>query len=253
MTRIMIVGDVGGCAEELRRVVLPAADDPDTVVIQVGDLIDRGPDSAGVLALVRERMAAAPGRWVQLVGNHESQYLGAEAFWPERIGDSDADLLRTWWLTDRLRVACAVRAATGEEFLVTHAGVTVDAWRELGAPVTATTAADLLNTHPEELLRHDQGPLWAEAAPHLYRSWLDGPDAPPFGQIHGHSTIVSYSRRAWACPERIRARSTVDWDARQTSTRISGVRFIAVDPKHGRTGAPAWAPLVLAGATLLAW
>jgi hypothetical protein len=250
VVRLLIVGDVGGCADELRRVVLPALDDPGTVVIQVGDLIDRGPDSAGVLAIVREHLPT--GRWIQLIGNHEAQYLGSEPFWPERIAGGDADLLRRWWLTDRLRVACAVRAGDGEEFLVTHAGLTVDAWRDLDEPVTATTAADLLNTRPEPLLWHDRGPLWAEAGPHLYRSWLDASVGPPFGQIHGHSTIVSYRRRAWACPERIRARSTVDWDARQTTTRISGARFIAVDPKHGQAGAPAWAPLILDGAMLLA-
>jgi hypothetical protein len=251
VTQIMIIGDVGGCVDQLRRAVLPVLDDPDVVVIQVGDLIDRGPDSAGVLALVRERLAVAPQRWIQLIGNHESQYLGAEPFWREPIGGGDADLLRTWWLTDRLRVACAVRTEDGEELLVTHAGLTVDAWRELGEPVTAGTAADLLNTRPEPLLWHDRGPLWAEAAPDLYRSWLEAPTGPPFGQVHGHSTIVSYTRREWRCPERIRARSTVDWDARQTVTRISGARFIAVDPKHGNTGAPEWSPLLLTGAALL--
>jgi hypothetical protein len=43
----------------------------------------------------------------------------------------------------------------------------------------------------------------------------------------------------------------VDWSARHTFTRISGVRFVGVDPKHGRTGAPQWSPLVLEQATLL--
>ncbi|WFE98601.1 metallophosphoesterase [Micromonospora sp. WMMD964] len=47
------------------------------MVIQVGDLIDRGPDSAGVLAFVWQRLADSR-RWIQLIGNHESQYLGAE-------------------------------------------------------------------------------------------------------------------------------------------------------------------------------
>ena len=74
----------------------------------------------------------------------------------------------------------------------------------------------------------------------------------PFGQVHGHSSIVDFRRGQWVCPERIRYRSTVDWDARHTTTRISGARFIAVDPKHGRAGAPAWAPLAFDGATLLA-
>ena len=188
---------------------------------------------------------------VQLIGNHESQYLGGEPCWPHRLDDADAALLRTWWLTERLHVAAAVRAAEGEEFLLTHAGLTVAAWQELGAPVTAMTAADLLNTRPEKLLRHDRGPLWAGAGPDVYESWLHATEASPFGQIHGHSTIVDFHRRAWLCGERIRQRSTVDWEARHTFARISSTRFIGIDPKHGRDGAPHWAPLVLPGATLL--
>lgn len=252
MTDIMIIGDVGGCAEQLSEAIAAVADDPDTVVVQVGDLVDRGPDSAGVLAIVRQRLEASPQRWVQLIGNHESQYLGGAPFWQERLTDDDAALLRTWWWKDWLRVAAAVRTADGEELLLTHAGLTVDAWHDLDGPVTAATTADLLNTRPEKLLRDWHGPLWAEAGRDLYGSWLRAPEPPPFGQVHGHSTIVDFRRGTWLCDERIRQRSTVDWQARHTVTRIRTSRFIGVDPKHGRNGAPQWSPLVLRGATLLA-
>jgi len=62
---------------------------------------------------------------------------------------------------------------------------------------------------------------------------------------------VNYQRETWLCGERIRQRSTVDWSARHTVTRIGSCRFIAVDPKHGTTGAARWSPLVLHDATLL--
>ncbi|HYN96263.1 MAG TPA: metallophosphoesterase [Pilimelia sp.] len=251
MARIMLIGDVGGCVDELSDAIEDAVGDPGTIVIQVGDLVDRGPDSVGVLNVVRERLETAPRRWIQLIGNHESQYLGGEPFWPQPLPPESASLLRTWWLKDWLRVAAAVRTADGEDLLVTHAGLTADAWRELGEPVTATTAADLLNTRPEELLWHDRGPLWAEAGPDLYRSWLDATLPPPFGQVHGHSTIANFARKTWLCPERIRQRATADWAARHTFARIHGARFIGIDPKHGRAGAPAWSPLVLDGATML--
>lgn len=153
---------------------------------------------------------------------------------------------------ERLRVAAAVRASDGEEFLVTHAGLTVDMWRRLGGPVTAATAADLLNTRPEQLLWHDRGPLWAEAGPDVYRSWLDARQPVPFSQIHGHSTIVSYQRRVWLCTERIRQRSTVDWVARHTVTKVSTGRFVGIDPRHGSVGASTWSPLILHDATPLA-
>jgi hypothetical protein len=249
---IVVIGDVGGCAGELADALASIDGEPDTVVIQVGDLIDRGPDSPGVLALVQERLDGKPTSWIQLVGNHESQYLGGEPFWPHRLADADADLLRGWWLKDRLRVAAALRTVRGEEFLVTHAGLTLGTWRKLGEPVTAGTAADLLNTRPEDLLWHEQGPLWADAGPHVYPSWLHGAQPMPFGQIHGHSSIVDFDHERWLCAERIRHRSAVDWTARHTFTRMPGTaRFIGVDPRHRRTGAREWAPLVLRQATLI--
>ncbi|WP_433719779.1 metallophosphoesterase [Actinoplanes sp. CA-051413] len=251
MTRVVVVGDVGGCARHLADAVGGLTRDEDTVIVQVGDLVDRGPDSSGVLAFVAERLADAPARWIQLIGNHESQYLGGDVFWPEPLAESDAALLRGWWLRDQLRVATALRTAEGEEFLLTHAALTVGAWQELGAPVTAGTAADLLNTRPDQLLWHDRGPLWAEAGPDVYESWLHAAEPPPFSQLHGHSSIVDFRHRAWLCGERIRQRSTVDWTARHTFTRIGGARFVGVDPKHGRAGAPQWAPLVFEDATLI--
>ena len=252
MTRVVIIGDVGGCLGQLTQAVDRFADDPETVFVQVGDLVDRGPDSAGVLAFVAERLRAPGGRWIQLLGNHEGQYVGGEPFWPQRLPDADADLLRSWWLREQLRVAAAVRTADGDELLLTHAGVTFDAWRELGEPVSAATAAELLNTRPDELLWADRGPLWSEAGPDLYASWLDAPAPAPFGQAHGHSTIVDFRQRSWLCEERVRQRSTVDWAARRTITRVGMATFHAVDPKHGRDGAPSWSPLVLPGATILA-
>jgi hypothetical protein len=246
MGRVVVVGDVGGCAAELVHLA-PYLDDPGTTVVQVGDLVDRGPDTSGVLRFVRERLEA--GRWVQLIGNHEAPYLGADPFWPVPLPHDEAALLHTWWLKEWLRVAAAVRAADGEEFLLTHAGLAVAAWRELGGPVTAGTAADLLNTRPEELLWSYEGPLWAECGPSVYPSWLQHPM--PFSQIHGHSTIVDFASRSWRCEERIRRRATVDWSARHTVTRLSTGRFIGVDPRHGTDGAPRWSPLILEGAELI--
>jgi hypothetical protein len=248
MPRIVLIGDVGGFPEELAR----AAGDPGATVIQVGDLVDRGPDSSGALAFVKERLDREPRGWIQLVGNHEWQYLDGQPFWPERLDDADAKLLQQWWLTERIRVAAAVRTADGEEFLVTHAGLTLPAWKAIGEPVTAATAADLLNTRPERVLRSYKGPFWASAGNELYESWLDFATTMPFSQIHGHDAVVDYRRKEWRCVERVRQRSTVDWAARHTFTQVSGGRFIGIDPKHGRTGAPEWAPLVFPDATLLA-
>ncbi len=268
MARVMIIGDVGGHPDQLRYALrragvpdggpLPA----DLTVVQVGDLVHRGPDSGGVLALVRGYLDAQPERWIQLVGNHESQYLpGGASFWPDHLAESDAALLRGWWADGRLRLAAAVHGPEGD-LLVSHAGLTVGAWRELGEPEHAPLAARRLNERPQPLVWRGgepgidpaAGPLWAEAGWELYgawmRHWSEGGYV-PFGQVHGHSSIVGFADHTWRAPGRVRSRAVVDWDARQVRVRIGGRVFTGVDPRHGGTGATRWAPLILGDAEIV--
>jgi hypothetical protein len=267
MGQVVVIGDVGGHPRELAAALanLGASDGvlpPDTTVIQVGDLVDRGPDSNGVLGLVQGYLERSPERWVQLVGNHESQYLpGGRRFWPEPLADWDADRLQAWWSAGAMNVAAAVRTADGDDLLVTHAGLTQSAWTSLGEPMTAAAAARLLNDRPPlvfhgalAVVARTAGPLWAEAGWELYAPWFEFHAAGgfvPFGQVHGHSSIVRYADQTWRCPGRVRQRATVDWSARHTRVRIGGRQFIGVDPKLGRYGGPAWAPLMLPDAAVL--
>ncbi|WP_449261413.1 metallophosphoesterase, partial [Escherichia coli] len=75
------IGDVHGqrdmLADLLRRIDGAAGGEPHRIVC-LGDYVDRGPDSAGVIALLRERQAAS-GRnlFVCLKGNHEDMLLRA--------------------------------------------------------------------------------------------------------------------------------------------------------------------------------
>jgi len=282
--RVAVIGDVGGHADLLRDALHRLGAEGDAArlpegltVIQVGDLVDRGPDSTGVLDLVGRYLEEQPDQWIQLAGNHEAQYLpGGTPFWRERLADGDARRLRTWWTDGRMRIAAAVRTSDGDargagasqrsteggDVLLTHAGLTVDAWRALGEPPTAAGAATLLNDRPEPLIWLGDGliagglagPLWAEAGWELYEPWMHFYSAGgfvPFDQTHGHSSVVRFAERMWRCPGRVRLRVTVDWEARHTRTRIGGRTFTGVDPKHGRTGAERWQPLVLEGAQVL--
>lgn len=270
MDRVAVIGDVGGHADQLRGALYRLGAEGDRLrlpegltVIQVGDLVDRGPDSTGVLDLVERYLEEQPDQWIQLAGNHEAQYLpGGTPFWRERLADGDARRLRAWWTDGRMRVAAAVRTAgnaDGGDVLLTHAGLTVDAWRALGEPLTAASAATLLNDRPEPLIWQGDGltadgpagPLWAEAGWELYEPWMHFYAAGgyvPFDQTHGHSSVVRFSDRMWRCPGRVQLRATVDWEARHTRVRIGGRTFTGVDPKHGRGGAGQWRPLVLDGA-----
>jgi hypothetical protein len=270
VAKVVVIGDVGGHPDQLRAALTAVGSrpgdgqlPPEVIVIQVGDLVDRGPDSAGVLAIVAGYLDRQPTQWVQLAGNHESQHLlGGVRFWPEPISEDSADTLRLWWDTGRMNVAAAVRTADGREALISHAGLTPANWRALGEPFTAAGAAAHLNRRPEPMIWQgsglddgEPGPLWADAGWELYEPWMRyyaGGGFVPFDQIHGHSSVVSYRDRSWHSPGRVRERASVDWDRRHTRVRIGGRAFIGIDPRHGRSGAPRWEPLVLDDADVLA-
>lgn len=78
--RVYAIGDVHGCAGLLRALLaLIDADDAArpparTSLILLGDLIDRGPDSARVVA---DAMALAASGAIVLKGNHEEMFVAA--------------------------------------------------------------------------------------------------------------------------------------------------------------------------------
>jgi hypothetical protein len=69
--RTLVVGDVHGCLDELRALVAAAGLTDDDDVVFVGDLVAKGPDSAGVVGWARARRAAA------VLGNHDDHVLRA--------------------------------------------------------------------------------------------------------------------------------------------------------------------------------
>lgn len=84
MKRHWIVGDVQGCRTELERLLEHGRFDPahDRLVL-LGDLVNRGPDSAGVLRLARSLEAEA------VLGNHDVRLLRvAQGLLPQRPQDT---------------------------------------------------------------------------------------------------------------------------------------------------------------------
>nr|WP_256476520.1 metallophosphoesterase [Siccirubricoccus soli] len=83
--RVYAVGDVHGCAERLaalhRQIAADLAARPVArpLLVHLGDFVDRGPDSAGVLALLLAGPPAPGLPVVNLMGNHERTMLDALA------------------------------------------------------------------------------------------------------------------------------------------------------------------------------
>lgn len=74
-TRTIAIGDIHGCAAALAAVLAAIKPDEQDTLIFLGDYVDRGPDSRGVIEqmLVWEKQC----RLVPLLGNHEIMLLDA--------------------------------------------------------------------------------------------------------------------------------------------------------------------------------
>jgi serine/threonine protein phosphatase 1 len=73
------VGDIHGCLDKLKSLIAACrqhADGRDMRLVFLGDYIDRGPESAGVVRFVLTLQTEAPDRVIALKGNHEAWALG---------------------------------------------------------------------------------------------------------------------------------------------------------------------------------
>jgi len=85
--RTFAIGDIHGDLEHLLRLLerLPELTSDDTLVF-LGDYIDRGPDSAGVVRSVMELPSRTAARVVTLRGNHEDGWLRVRSGdWPHFV------------------------------------------------------------------------------------------------------------------------------------------------------------------------
>jgi serine/threonine protein phosphatase 1 len=147
--RVYAVGDLHGCADRLDAMQqLIAADSAAlapmrTVIVYLGDYVDRGPDSAGVVERLMRPPPVAGAEVVTLLGNHEQMMLealsprpaqGAAGLWLGNGGaetlasyGADPDDPRSWEEAvdpDHLDflAGCALSWAAGE-YVFVHAGV----------------------------------------------------------------------------------------------------------------------------------
>jgi len=138
--RTLIVGDVHGCREELQDLLQESGWDEDDKLVLVGDLVAKGPDSLGVIRLVRELGAEATR------GNHDQHCLN---WWDAKIAGLPLPKLKP----AHQRVADELEAADWQwladrplwlelpehEALVVHAGL------RPGVPLDEQDPRDLMN------------------------------------------------------------------------------------------------------------
>jgi serine/threonine protein phosphatase 1 len=137
MPRLLAIGDIHGCSRALDALLMAVKLAPDDRLVLLGDYIDRGPDSRGVV----ERVLALHATYqvVALRGNHELMMLAARGsldslqFWLA-VGGREAmasyspaghfdDVPETHWRF--LRKTCVDWFETETHFFV-HANVDAD-------------------------------------------------------------------------------------------------------------------------------
>jgi serine/threonine protein phosphatase 1 len=88
------IGDVHGCLDRLEALIAACEEicaGRDARFVLVGDYVDRGPDSKGVIDLLIDRQSRNADRFICLCGNHDQMLVAAAA-----VDRSDSDLIN-WW------------------------------------------------------------------------------------------------------------------------------------------------------------
>ncbi|KAJ1456550.1 Metallo-dependent phosphatase-like protein [Pelagophyceae sp. CCMP2097] len=131
--RIVVIGDVHGDVQALKDVLSRAnvADGCDwnaapAILVQLGDVVDRGPDSNGANACLRELQASASlheSRVVRLVGNHELMWAEGNYRYAHKTAEPRSVIAKAvaeW--RDEIERGDVLGAFAVGPFLFTHSG-----------------------------------------------------------------------------------------------------------------------------------
>lgn len=181
--RTIIIGDIHGCIRPFST-LLDAVDlDMDSdMLILLGDLLDRGPDSRAVLEKAQELDARMGERLVLLLGNHEDLWLQPNQTWSmkkmhnrvgrqatvQSFGGETKELEEQLaWLPKRM-----VPYYRTDAFQCAHAGVKVE-------PVEMNDRSTLIHDHDVALQNRYAGKLTIVGHVAMEEAlWLPGNEQP---------------------------------------------------------------------------
>jgi serine/threonine protein phosphatase 1 len=86
MNRIIAIGDIHGCSNALAWLLMTIDPRPDDTIVPLGDFVDRGHDSKGVLDLLIDLSPRC--RVVPILGNHDEKMLRSQ---------DCKSAFRDWW------------------------------------------------------------------------------------------------------------------------------------------------------------
>lgn len=157
---VYVIGDVHGCYDRLRALLAELDPSAEDLLMFVGDLVRKGPDSARALEFVRDHDNA-----VSVRGNNEEKLATGRAEEPD-LSAEDIAFCRS------LPVAISL-----DDALVVHGGV------DTRKPLAAQSASDLLTTRAIPPENGYDGPFWFDR--------YDGPPRVFFGHTVLDAPLVT--------------------------------------------------------------
>jgi len=225
--KTLVFSDIGGHFNEFERglnthgaSLLDLHVPKDVRIIQVGDLVHKGPDSDKLVSSIDEITKKHNKQWIQLAGNHELPYVSTHnRFYPDRISEDSHRRLIEMNYDERLLKAYSITDSKSKDYLITHAGLTFQNFDSMRLPrlvKTSRSVSKILNNsgwselskagvilgHP---LNYKAGIFWADCVRELYASWYNSDVIANFSQIHGHTSVYNWSKGE------IRNRKYPDW------------------------------------------
>ncbi len=182
--RIIAIGDIHGCAREFAELLEKLAPGRHDRVVLLGDLINRGPDSAGVIALARKHAH------VSLLGNHELRLLNYRRTGdPTHLRKADYETLKQlrrkdWEYLEAMPLTFHDRE---HDTVLVHGGFLPGIpWRRQPARVVTRIQVISPAGEPEKRSEFPRSPLWST-------KWK----GPPF-VVYGHTPFPRPVRRRWS-------------------------------------------------------
>lgn len=255
--KTVIVGDIGGQFDLFKDVIESVGGDPvtgvlpaDIIMIQVGDIVRfaNAPalDSLACAQLAQKLIEVNDGRYIQMLGNHETPLLGGhlDPHWSCTELPESKPIVQRWWDEKLAHLAVSLTKEGHRDILITHAGLTRGYMEWLGT-TTSFEAARKLNSFVGNvsiqefeqtggLVTGIKNPsadiVWALVGMELHDSWKGA--HPEFNQIHGHSCLMEWeAEQYWSdIPEYVKDATVVNYRDRYTVTAYdSGYTIRSVD------------------------
>jgi serine/threonine protein phosphatase 1 len=182
--RLIAIGDIHGCDREFEDLLDKLEIEKHDRVILLGDLVNRGPDSAKVISLARKHAKHS------LLGNHELRLLNYRKTGdPTHLKKNDYDTLKQlsskdWTYMSEMPLTYHDR---DHNIVLVHGGfLPGQPWRQ--QPARVVTRIQVIDKDGNPRKRSD-----APSAPHWSQLW----HGPPF-VVYGHTSRPEISRLKWS-------------------------------------------------------